>query len=124
MIVVRSDELDGAFDRVIARREAVIAIGTAELRGRSAAALMHSDWAVMSDGATIVLDSAEAWSGAVWRIGRRAVGLLLDGGAIDADHALRRGLADAIVPSRKDPLEWIREWLDGRSELALDSAAS
>lgn len=124
MIILHPRELAGAFESVIARREAVIAIGAGKLCGLSAAALLHSDWAVLSEEATIVLDCAEAWSGAIWRIGRGALGLLLDGGTIAARDARNEGLADGIVPAGKDPLQWIQMWLGGRSELAVDSAAA
>jgi len=82
-------------------------------------------YAVESIGAKrIVLDTIEAWSGAIWRIGRRAVGLLLTASSTGAAGARATGLADAIVPSGTNPLEWVRTWMGGRSELALDSAAS
>jgi len=112
------------FEALLARREAVIAIGEGELRGLGLAALLHSDWAVVSAGATIALDCAEAWSGAVWRIGPGAVRLLLDGGPLSARDAIRHSLVDGIVPAGTDPLQWIEAWLGGRSALALDSAAS
>jgi len=124
MILLHGDALADSFDRVLERSECVVAFGSGVVSGRAAATLLHSDWAVLTEDATVVLDTAEGWSGAVWRIGRRAVGLLLAGSRTGAADARESGLADAIVPSGTNPLEWLRSWMGGRSELALDSAAS
>ena len=123
MIVLHDGALAGSLERVLERSECVVAFGSGVVSGRAAATLLHSDWVVLTEEATVVLDTIEAWSGAIWRIGRRAVGLLLTRSTGAAD-ARAIGLADAIVPSGTNPLEWVRSWMGGRSELALDSAAS
>lgn len=123
MIVIADGDLDGSLDRVIGRSGCAIAFGSGIVAGRRAATLLHSDWAVLEGSATLVLDTAEAWSGAFWRIGRRALGFVTDGGIGPAD-AFAPGLADAIVASGTNPLEWVGNWMRGRSELALDSAAA
>jgi enoyl-CoA hydratase/carnithine racemase len=124
MIVLGDGNLETSLDRVIDRSGCAIAFGSGVVAGRRAATLLHSDWAVLDESATTVLDTAEAWSGALWRIGRRAVGLLVTASPIGAADALAIGLADAIVTSGTNPLEWLRGWMRGRSEIALDSAAS
>jgi enoyl-CoA hydratase/carnithine racemase len=43
---------------------------------------------------------------------------------MNAEEAVREGLADALVPIGADPVEWFAEWLSGRSTLALDTAAA
>jgi len=120
MIIARAAELD--LERVLARRECVIAIGEGELRGDVLAAALHSDYFVVSDTATLSIDTGKAWSGVVWRIGRRA--LLLPGADLTAAEARGHALCDALVPAGSDPVEWVRGWLGGRSALALDSAAT
>jgi enoyl-CoA hydratase/carnithine racemase len=110
MIVARADELD--LGRVLARSECVIAVGDGELRGDALACALHSDYFVMRGGATLVLDTPRAWSGAVWRIGRRALRFINT--TLPAAEAKRHALCDALDV----------EWIGGRSALALDSAAS
>ena len=123
MIVLGDGELDSSLDRVIDRSGCALAFGSGVVAGRRAATLLHSDWAVLDEDATLALDTAEAWSGALWRIGRAAVGLLVTGGSTGASNALETGLIDAIVPSGTNPLEWVEAWMRGRSGIALDSAA-
>jgi enoyl-CoA hydratase/carnithine racemase len=43
---------------------------------------------------------------------------------LTAEDAVREGLADALVPSGADPVEWLAGWIGGRSTLALDEAAA
>jgi enoyl-CoA hydratase/carnithine racemase len=129
MIVLRPDDVAATdrigFDALLARREAILAIGAGDLRGLASAAVLHSDFCTLCEGATLAFDSPEAWSGAAWRIGRGAVRLLLNGARpIAARDAMTAGLADGIVPPGTDPLQWIERWIGGRSELAIDSAAS
>jgi enoyl-CoA hydratase/carnithine racemase len=124
MIVLGDADLETSLDRVIGRSGCAIAFGSGRVAGRRAATLLHSDWAVVEESATLVMDTAEAWSGAFWRIGRRAAGLLVDDSRIGAADAQAIGLADAIVPSGTNPLEWVQNWMRGRSEIALDSAAA
>ena len=60
----------------------------------------------------------DAWGGIVWRIGARAFDLYLTGATeLDAAAAYEWGIVDAIADDRE-------AWLGGRSELALESAAS
>ena len=103
MIVARASELD--LRRVLARDEAIIAVGEGELRGEALACGLHSDLLVLASDTRITLDTPAAWSGVVWRMGRRAMTLLLEPAA----------LADLLVPSGRDPLEWTSEWAGTRS---------
>jgi hypothetical protein len=116
MIVLQPDQLVSAdramLDSVLSRREAVIAIAAGELRGLGATAALHSDWCALSADGAISLDCAESWGAAVWRIGRKAVGLLLHGAEpIGARDAIGYGLVDVIVPRGTDPLQWLEEWM-------------
>jgi enoyl-CoA hydratase/carnithine racemase len=112
-------------DELLARRDLVIAVGEGELRGSAAAAALFAGWAVLCDGATIVLDTPAAWAGATWRIGDRAYALWLAGTTeLDAHEAYAAGLCDAVVPFGREPVQWVEQWIGTRSELALDSAAT
>ncbi|MGZ4810668.1 MAG: enoyl-CoA hydratase/isomerase family protein [Thermoanaerobaculia bacterium] len=129
MIVFHPRQLAAAdramLDSIVARSQAVVAIGDGELRGFAAASALHSDWFALSEGGAISLDEIHSWSGAVWRIGRKAVRLLLHGAEpIDASDALGYGLVDAVVPRGRDSVQWLEEWMRGRSGLAIDSAAA
>ena len=112
MIVARASELD--LRRVIARDEAIIAVGEGELRGDALACALHSDLLVLARDTRVILDTSAAWSGAVWRMGRRALTLLLAPATI----------ADVLVPAGRDPLQWTAEWVGARSAVALDAAAN
>ncbi|HEX7190464.1 MAG TPA: hypothetical protein VF381_02725 [Thermoanaerobaculia bacterium] len=116
MIVARASELD--LRRVLSRDEAIIAVGEGELRGDALACALHSDWLVLASDVRIVLDTPHAWSGAVWRMGRRALTLCV------APAVLPAMLADALVPAGRDPLQWASEWVGARSAIALDAAAN
>jgi enoyl-CoA hydratase/carnithine racemase len=97
-----------------------IAIGRGELRGREVVQWLTADYAMLTADAVVHLDSARAWGGAIWRIGPEAYRLHLAGTErLTAAEALRAGLADRLVPPNGDPIEW----MDGRSEVALESAA-
>ncbi len=88
------------------------------VRGGEAAALLLSDYAIVSPSASIDIDSPEAWAGAVWRIGDRALRLHIEGKThFTAAEALEAGLVDAIAESAGDVFE-------NRSGIALDSGAS
>jgi enoyl-CoA hydratase/carnithine racemase len=90
------------------------------VRGTAAAELFLADFALIEDTAVLRIDTAEAWAGAVWRIGRRAYSLHLEGAVeLDATSALEIGLVDAIVPAGWDT----RQWIGLRSRVALSSAA-
>lgn len=112
-------------DAIVSRRETTVAFAAGQLRGLPLAAALHCDWLAIEEGATIVIDSSEAWSGAIGRIGARAYRLHLLGRAtLSAQEAVREGLADALVPSGADPVEWFADWVGRRSTLALDTAAA
>jgi len=110
MIVASAADLDLA--HILARRECIIAVGEGELRGDALACALHADYFVMRGDATLVIDTPRAWSGVVWRIGRRA--LALNGAMLTASEALRHALCDTLDV----------EWIGSRSATALDSAAS
>jgi hypothetical protein len=90
---------------LLGRRELVAAVGEGEVGGLAAAALLFADYAVLHDGATLHLDTAEAIAAAVWRVGRWRWQT-----AFTAAEARREGFCDEVV-------------FEGRSELALDAAA-
>lgn len=110
MIVARAEDL--VPDEVLDRREAIVAVATERI---TAAALM-CDLLLAVESASVEADPA----GLLWRLGSAAYRL----------HLRRCGVwkavdvADALVPSGADPLEWAAGWLGGRSALALDSAAA
>ena len=104
-------------EAVLARRECVIAIGEGELRGDALACALYSDYFVMRDDATLIIDTPRAWSGVVWRLWARhsCLALLASGQTrMSASHARRHALCDALDV----------EWIGSRSAIALDSAAS
>lgn len=128
MIVLGPDEFRGAdeplLERVLEHRGMTLAIAAGEVQGIASAALLFSDFVVLTRDAVVAVDSAEALAAAVWRIGRGALRLhLLQGQQITADVALASGLADALVEAGTDPSEWAAAWTGGRSEEALDAAA-
>ena len=116
MIVARASELD--FRRVLARDEAVIAVGEGELRGDALACALHADWLVLASDVRIIIDTPRAWSGVVWRMGRGALALCV------APAILPAMIADLLVPAGRDPLQWTNEWVGARSAIALDAAAN
>ena len=126
MIFLTSSQLEAAdVEAIVSRREMTVGFAASEIRGRAAAAALHSDWLAIEDGSTITIDSPAAWSGAIGRIGARAYRLHLLGRAtLDASEAVREGLADALVPAGGDPVEWLAGWIGGRSTQALDAAAA
>jgi hypothetical protein len=116
MIVARATELD--LRRVLSRDEAIIAVGEGELRGDPLASALYSDYLVLANDTRITLDTPHAWSGAVWRMGRKALMFCV------APAILPAMLADALVPAGRDPLQWTSEWVGTRSAVALDAAAN
>lgn len=62
-----------------------------------------------------------AMAGAVRRIGRLVIPALVRMPLTAADM-VGLGLADLLVPATADPLEWVRQWVAGRSVPALASA--
>jgi enoyl-CoA hydratase/carnithine racemase len=100
---------------------ALVIVGEGEVDGDA----LYADYLILRQDAVLVIDSPRAWGGAVWRIGRRALLLMIAGGGagaprITAPEALRHGLCDEVVPAGSDPVEWLR----GRSAIALESAAA
>lgn len=136
MLILTPDDLTHSdVEAIAARRDCVVAVGAGELRGGALAAALHSDFLALDQDATVRFPTQDSgvrtqdfpaiWSGAIGRIGQDVLRLfLLSGELLTAGNAVRAGLADAVVPAGKDPLEWIREWLAGRSTAALDSAAA
>lgn len=126
MILLTPAELDTIDVEVLAaRRELTVAFATGLLGGRAAAAALHCDWLAIEEGSVIDIDSPRAWSGVIGRIGARAWRLHLAGGArLNAEDAVREGLADVLVPCGCDPVEWLSGWIGGRSTRALDVAAT
>jgi len=127
MIFVTSAELDTAdLEAIASRRELTIAFVTGSLRGHALAAALHGDWLTIEENATLTIDSPQAWSGVIGRIGSRAAYRLhlLGPTTWTAGEAVRHGLADALVPFGADPVEWLAGWIGERSTLALDEAAA
>lgn len=107
--------------RLVERRSMALSIGSGEIRGIGAAALLFSDFAVVEGGATLHLDSWSAWAGAVWRSGPEA---MLLHPLIPADDARTTGLIDALMETGCDAAEWARTWLGSRSSTALAAGAA
>jgi len=116
MIVACAPELD--LRRVLSRDEAIIAVGEGELRGDALACALHSDYLVLAGDTRITFDTPAAWSGAVRRMGRKALMFCV------APAILPAMIADALVPAGRDPLQWTIEWVGTRSAIALDAAAN
>lgn len=104
MRVVRAADVRD-LEPLAAGGEMVVVLGEGELRGTAAAALLFAGYAILDDGATLHIDTAEAMAGAVWRLGRWRWQT-----TFTAAEARAEGLCDEIV-------------FEGRSELALDAAA-
>ncbi len=117
--------LSASVEDVVMRREMTVAVATNDLRGAPLAAALHCDWVAIDERAAITIDTPHAWSAVVGRIGARASRLhLLGRTTMTARDAVGEGLADALVPSGADPIEWLAGWIGGRSPLALDTAAA
>jgi hypothetical protein len=101
-----------ALDELLARPGLVVAFGEGELRGHGAAALLLADYAVLRRGATLTIDVPEGWAGVVWRLGRKA----LSWNGNEAE------LVDELT--NEEPQTWLASWQQGRSVLALDTAAT
>ncbi len=80
--------------------------------------LPTDDYVIVAPGPTISIDSPAAWAGAVWRIGRQALLLHIEGKTtFTAEEALRIGLIDEIAADAA-------QFAGARSPMALDSAAT
>ena len=97
----------------------VAAMGEGDVNGVAAAALMFADFAVLKENATLHIDAAEAWAGAVWRLGRKALHVQ---NAMSAREARDAGLCDDVTDHEAEM--WLEEWMRHRSVVALDSAAA
>ena len=115
MLFLTAAELRGfdaaALDEMLRRSELVVAFGEGELRGLAAAALLFADYAVLRKGSGLHIDTPDAEAAVVWRLGR---------GALTWPRDLEQ-LVDEVTSD--DAETWKANWLKGRSELALDSAA-
>lgn len=105
----------GALDELLARTDCVVAFGVGEVRGLAAAALLFADYAVLEPGATLIVDTPEAWAAATWRLQRRTISWAVRG-------ARKEEIVDEL--SDLDPHAWGEEWIRNRSVMALDSAAA
>ena len=127
MIFVTSAELDTAdLEAIASSHELTVGFAVGPLRGHGLAAALHCDWLTIEENVTLTIDSPQAWSGVIGRIGARAAYRLhlLGPTTLTAADAMRHGLADALVPFGADPIEWLAGWIGGRSTRALDEAAA
>ncbi len=126
MIFLTCAELDAAkVSDIASSRGMTVGFASGKIRGHALAAALHCDWLAIEENATLAVDSPQAWSGAIGRIGARAYRLHLLGRAtLKAADVVREGLADALVPSGADPVQWLADWIGRRSTLALDAAAA
>jgi enoyl-CoA hydratase/carnithine racemase len=115
--------VDGrALEELLDRAEMTVAAGAEDVRGLAAAALLFADYAVLDAGATLHLDVAEAWAAAAWRLGHGALRMYIQQRTtFPAAEAKNAGLCDEVIEG--DPQEWLDRWMQGRSAVALDSAA-
>ena len=134
MIVMRDLQAIGADEvrQAVASREAVVAVGSGEVSGYGAAALLLADYAVLERDATLRLQcgagpsarhisdaqdagrgpAATQMAGLVWRLGSGSYRLVLSGqNTFSAAEAVAMGLCDT------------NEWSFNRSALAFESAA-
>src|SRR6185503_17480195 len=95
-----------ALEELLARSELTVAMGEGSVGGFAAAALLFADFAVLREDATLQLDAAEAWAGAVWRLGR---GVLRLPETMSAHEARDAGLCDDVTAG--DPQTWLAEWM-------------
>jgi hypothetical protein len=112
----------GALENLLARSGLFVAVGAGEVRGLAAAALIFADYAVLDIDATVHIDAPETWTAIVRRIGRKALRLHIDQRIkLTAEDAKAEGLCDELIEG--DPKAWLDRWMQGRSALAIDSAA-
>ncbi|HYC60022.1 MAG TPA: hypothetical protein VEK79_10715 [Thermoanaerobaculia bacterium] len=112
-----------ALDELVGRNDMIVAAGAGEVQGLAAAVLLFADYAVLDVGATLSIDANETWAAAAWRLGRGALKLYLDQRTrLTAVAASELGLCDEVIAG--DAQRWLDRWMQGRSALALDSAAA
>ena len=118
---------EGALEELLGRTDLVVAAGAGEVRGLAAAALLFADYAVLDVDATLHIDIPQTWAATVRRIGRhKALRLHIDQRTtMTAVEAKQEGLCDELIAelSNGDAQAWLERWMQGRSALALDSAA-
>lgn len=111
-----------ALEDLLGRTEFVVAAGAGEVRGLAAAALLFAGYAVLDVDAVLHIDAQQTWAAASWRLGRSALHLHLDERTtLTAAQAKSAGLCDEVIEG--DARAWLVRWMQGRSALALDSAA-
>lgn len=103
-----------ALEELLGRTDLSVAYGDGEVRGLAAAALLFADYAVLRRGATLTVDTSQAWAAAVWRLGRKTISWQVSG-------ARAEDIVDEVTET--DPQSWVEQWMKHRSVLALDSAA-
>jgi enoyl-CoA hydratase/carnithine racemase len=103
-----------------------VAIVTAGMTAGAQASALEADYVLAEEDAQIEIVAHPRLLAAVaWRIGMRAFRLqLLAGPVITSTDFLAWGVVDALVPRGADSVKWVADWIGGRSELALDSAAA
>ena len=112
-----------ALEQLAGRSDMIVAVGAGEVHGLAAAALLFADYAVLDADATLKIDSNETWAAAAWRLGRGALKLYLDQRtSLRANEAKQLGLCDEVIEG--DAQQWLDRWMQGRSAVALDSAAA
>ena len=99
---------------MVSGREAVVVIGEGAVSGSAAASLLLSDFAVLREDATLLVDTPDAWAGVIWRLGRDTAAVLLEPMPIPAARARVLGLCDQVGEFS----------LGNRSRPAFDSAAT
>lgn len=108
--------LDGhGLGELLGRTGCTVAFGGGAIQGTAAAALLFADYAVIARDAVLTVDTAEAWAGAVWRLGRRTLSWHVAG-------ARAEEIVDEVT--EHEPRAWLEEWMRHRSVMALDSAAA
>lgn len=121
------DELRGldarALEELLERRDALVVAGDGEVEGFGAAALLLADYSAIETSGAVAVDSAAGWAGVVWRLGRGALRIHVDGVTrFGAAAARAEGLVDEVYSGGADA--WMERWLQGRSVDALDAAAA
>jgi hypothetical protein len=78
---------------------------------------LTADVLLVGDGATLTLGAPSVWGALTWRIGARETFALhvADVNTLTADELIARGIADGPADA---------DWARGRSDVALDAAAS
>jgi enoyl-CoA hydratase/carnithine racemase len=114
-----------ALEWITRRRCALVACASGKVAGLPLAAALFSDYLAVEESASLEWGkSSEELAGLAWRIGRRALPLLLrQAFPMPAAVALESGISDEVVAAGTDWVKWSKEWIGARSELAIQSAA-